>query len=62
MPKIEEHAENLTEAELKGETFVFGCCTNFIEITCFLANVRQCHIVYSVVHVQFYFQNIFYLF
>ena len=49
MPKIYEHAKNILWPR-KGEELLFWILD--MEIVCFSANVRQCNITFSVVHVQ----------
>ena len=51
MPKIYEHAKNILWPR-KGEELLFWILDKIMEIVCFSANVRQCNITFSVVHVQ----------
>ena len=58
MPQILEHSKNMLR-QRKGEELLFWILHKIMEIICFSANVRQCKIAFSVVHVQVYLKSFF---
>ena len=61
MPKIEKQTKDILEAKEIWRIFVLDTAQDYGSI-CFSAGVRQWNIVFSVVHVQFYFLGLLYYF
>ena len=60
MPKIYDHAKNILRLR-KGEELLCCMLHKIMEIICFSANVRQCNIAFSVMHVHVYLKSFLFI-